>query len=160
MQKFVHFGDSASILRGLGSDISINSYPLKPVNVFFLNSSCESVKSTMTLKVSSSLQCILTWLLYTDTMKWTTASSQPQVYGHLQQRKKVLTGGCPPARVDSEAACAMLCFLHAWCRVYVLGTCDPIYKNGCLCLICQMDPALDPNGWEYVSSRRVLAQNF
>ncbi|KAK3732496.1 hypothetical protein RRG08_030696 [Elysia crispata] len=110
----------------------------------------------MTLKVSSSLQCILTWLLYTDTMKWTTASSQPQVYGHLQQRKKVLTGGCPPARVDSEAACAMLCFLHAWCRVYVLGTCDPIYKNGCLCLICQMDPALDPNGWEYVSSRRLI----
>ncbi|GFR94131.1 hypothetical protein ElyMa_000911000 [Elysia marginata] len=75
------------------------------------------------------------------------------------------TGGCPRMYVDSDSACAMQCYVHTWCRVYVTGPCDQGLPNPCLCVICQMDPPIQTNvaGQQTVGtvsmSKRLVDQN-
>ena len=72
-------------------------------------------------------------------------ASQPQVYKVFQTDVKLSTGACPWMYLDTEAACAIQCYMNTWCRVYVIGPCHLSAPNSCVCTICHMNPEVIEN---------------
>ncbi|GFR57952.1 hypothetical protein ElyMa_001757800 [Elysia marginata] len=112
----------------------------------------------MTVTTKYTLQCLLACVIHLDNITCIRSSFQPLVYTPLHVRRNASTGGCPQMYVDSEAACAMQCYVNTWCRVYVLGPCDQQPPpNPCLCVICQMDPVIHTHTEAERSSRKILS---
>ncbi|RUS91727.1 hypothetical protein EGW08_000553 [Elysia chlorotica] len=112
------------------------------------------VKSKSALLPRLALACLVC-MISLDFARWATADIRPVWFVPLHAQRMHHTGGCPEQRVDSEAACAMLCFLQPWCRVYVVGPCDQGGPAPCRCVVCQMDPVVDISVVEQRSSGRI-----